>query len=123
MPLKSWAFRCQGQPVRGEVWWRFTGWTRQRLYLDHELAAERRGYFRIGEPLSGKLGSAAGGSEVEVRFRRSALGFRMACDVRVNDVPLRWEDQPVRVESGAPWDEQENEGILAELRMALTGCL
>lgn len=121
MPLQSWMFRCQGHPVRAEVWWRFPGWSRQRLYIDHELAGEHRGYARIGEPLSGNLGDAA--SEIEVRFRRSALGFHIACDVRVNGVPLQWEDQPVRVERGIPYDVEENEGFLATLRMALVGCL
>jgi hypothetical protein len=121
MSLKSWTFWCRGHPVRAEVWWRFPGWSRQRLYIDHELAAERRGYARTGEPLSGNLGDAAG--EIEVRFRRSALGFRMACVVRVEGVVVRWEDQPVRVERGIPDDEPQNEGFLATLRMALIGCL
>jgi hypothetical protein len=34
MPLKSWAFKIDGHPVRAEVWWRFTGWNLRDIHVD-----------------------------------------------------------------------------------------
>src|SRR5689334_12272804 len=45
MPLKSWAFQFGDHSIRAEVWWRFSGWYRKRLFVDHKRVAARRGRF------------------------------------------------------------------------------
>ena len=56
--LKSWAFIYQGHPIRVEIWWRFTGWCRKRVYIDHQLSVIRIDRFNLTLP---------GGPDVHVR--------------------------------------------------------
>lgn len=108
MPLKSWSFRCRGRPVRAEVSWRrLSGWSRQRLYVGHELAAERRGRAQLGLPLAARLDGLEGEpAELEVRFRRTWLGLGAACQVLLNGGPPGRDEPPARVEWGIPVGEE-----------------
>jgi hypothetical protein len=82
LPLKSWAFNHQGHALRAEIWWRFTGWNRKRLYIDHRLAVGKRGRFTSVLPIDAEIDLGKDGKEsIIVRFRRRRLGLDMDCEV------------------------------------------
>ena len=97
MPLKSWAFKYDGHPVRAEIWWRFSGWNRKRLYIKHKAVVRRRGRFTATRPMTAPL--ADGGTKsIEVQFRPRRLGLDMDCDVSVDGERLSLEELQVHFE-------------------------
>jgi hypothetical protein len=108
VPLKSWAWKYEGHDIRAEIWWRFPGWRRERVYIDHKLCAQWRGYSVRGPGLRCSLENDSGAKyQIEVRFRRPlwvrspvfqvAAGL-LTCQVLVDGVPWQWEPGPVRVQ-------------------------
>jgi hypothetical protein len=99
MPLKSWAWKHRDHPIRAEIWWRYTGWSRQRLYIDHSLVRERRGYLLLRRSLSGPIPSDFGADDaVEVRFGRALPAGSMKCRVRVNGQTWQWDAGQLQLE-------------------------
>jgi len=84
MPLKSWTYTIGDHTLRAEIWWRFTGWYRKRLFIDHRRADVSRGRFDVSRPLKA-TDSALG--PVTVRFTRRRLGLDMDCVVSGANIP------------------------------------
>jgi hypothetical protein len=99
MPLKSWAWSHGHHNIRAEIWWRYSGWSRRRLYVDHDLVIERRGYFLSARPLRAEIHNNTGADDqVEVSFSRAFLLNSMKCHVLMNGLPWKCEDGPVDIE-------------------------
>jgi len=107
MPLKSWAFQFGDHSIRAEVWWRFSGWYRKRLFVDHKRLAAKRGRFGISRPLTAHV-DAVGPVEVRFRFRRFA--FDMDCEVKIDDRFLSWDQFHPAIEKLRTYSIEE-EGI------------
>jgi hypothetical protein len=100
MPLKSWAFIHDGHAVRAEIWWRFSGWNRKKLYIDHRCVLTRQGRFTVGLPLQAEIGSSTEGKQpIEIRFRLTRLGLDMACDCTINSERIVWDHLPTQIET------------------------
>jgi hypothetical protein len=86
LPIKSWSFTHLGHPVRAEIWWRFTGWNRKLLYIDHKRVVGKRGRFTMGRPMIAEVDGPDGTKQtIEVRFRPSWNPFDMGCELRIGD--------------------------------------
>src|SRR5262249_25493909 len=111
MPLVSWAFEHEEHAVRFEVWWRWSGWSRQRLFVDHDLAQERRGYFKLGSPLSGQIpqqgGSTAG---IVASARRERFSGTIKAQLLVNSAEVQGR-LPIALER-KPEHSEEDDGTL-----------
>lgn len=76
MPIKSWSFTHNGHPIRAEIWWRFSGWNRTRLYIDHRKVIGNYDWLSFGKPLVADVGTPDGGEQkLRVRFRPSWTGL------------------------------------------------
>jgi hypothetical protein len=89
LPIKSWSFIHNGHPIRAEIWWRFSGWNRRRLYVDHRQAAGRRGWFFTEQPLVADIDSPDGGKQkLKVCFGSSWNWMNKTCRFGVDCGPL-----------------------------------
>ncbi len=124
MPLKSWTWKYRDHDLRAEVWWQWLGWRRrERVYVDHDLASERRGHVPGNPPLRFSINNEAANTEdqFELAFRtpfsislgkwRFAIGPRQ-CRVSVNGLP--WPLQSGRVQVYKTWQYSENKSISLE---------
>lgn len=77
MPIKSWSFAHNAHPIRAEIWWRFSGWNRTRLYVDHRNVAGKADWLNFGRPLVADVSTQDGGGQrLRVYFRPSWRGLR-----------------------------------------------
>lgn len=77
MPIKSWSFTHNGHPIRAEIWWRFSGWNRTRLYIDHRNLAGNYGWLNFGKPLVASVSTPEGGEQkLRICFAPSWNGLR-----------------------------------------------
>lgn len=76
MPIKSWSFTHNGHPIRAEIWWRFSGWNRRRLYIDHRKVIGNYDWLNFGRPLVASVGTPDGGKQkLRACFRPSWTGL------------------------------------------------
>ena len=109
MPLKSWAFECDGHPVRAEIAWRLTGLSRKRLYIDHKLVRGLRGRFTWPRPMTVKVGPTdEPGPELHVRFRPRRLGLDMNCTATIGNQVLAWDEQQVQIEKQWTFEDEKD---------------
>jgi hypothetical protein len=117
MPLKSWAFQVGDHSVRAEVWWRFSGWYRKRLFVDHKPVAAPRGRLGISRPLADHVDALG---PIEVRFRPRRFGFDMDCEAKINNRILSWDQFHPAIEKRRSYSVKE-EGIETDGGVSL-GC-
>ena len=117
MPIKSWAFVHDGHPIRAEIWWRFTGWNRKRVYVDHRLAVGKRGRFTMSRPVTVELEDATNSKQMmEIRFRPKRCCFDMDCELGVN----RASPMPVKsAHIDKRWQAHGKEQYESQLERAL----
>jgi|SRR5579859_7597820 len=75
MPLKSWTFSVGDRTFRTEIWWRFTGWYRKRLFVDHRRVLGVRGRFDMHRSLHA---SDSPLGPMVVTFTPRRLGFEIS---------------------------------------------
>ena len=89
MPIKSWSFVHNGHPIRAEIWWRFTGWNRRRIYIDNKRVADQCGWLRIGHPLVAELDTLNGQKQkLKFCFRTNWTRFKIDCRFAADRDPL-----------------------------------
>lgn len=118
MLLKSWAFKYRDHRLRAEIWWRLTGWSRQRLYVDHELLAEQCGFSLVGLPLRGESGFA-----FEVVFHRLGLGLDLDCRVYADGTEIPKDGSATQVEKKWAHFAAEDDGTAGTTLGPLIGCI
>jgi hypothetical protein len=120
LPIKSWAFTHRGHPVRAEICWRFTGWNRKRLYVDHRRAVGKIGRFTLGRPITAEITGGIDKKEViQIRFRPRRFFFDMGCQLLDESAPPVPVPDP-QIEKR--WQLSAVEGIESSSRWQAVGC-
>lgn len=118
MPLKSWAIRHFGHAFRTEIWWQYTGWSRQRLYIDHTLVAQRSGFLKFGSPLVGHVPESD--LDVEASFGPRRLGCDMACRLQTRRELLELTEARIEKKWAHSAEDDGTSGVTFGM---LFGCL
>jgi hypothetical protein len=84
MPLKSWTWSIDGHTLRAEIWWRFTGWYRKRLFVDHRRVDAVRGRFALLRPLKASQSPLG---PITARFTPRRFGLDMDCAISGERIP------------------------------------
>ena len=99
MPLKSWTFQSDGTPVRAEIWWRYTGWSQRRVYVNHRAIINKAGWWQTSWPIELRQDGAPS-RPMQIRFVPRRLGFDMDCRLCIDGRELKWDQTRVQIDRG-----------------------